>query len=436
MMQNNYYIEDLTDEEKGVSKKDGLVYFIDNAKLDDTVTIKNIKDKKRFIEAETDSVLKDSRFRIKSKCKFYEKCTGCTFQDLEYIKEKDFKKNKLINNLKRIGNIQNLDEKDIDLITLDENILNYRNKITLKVKDNKLGYFKRQTNDIVEIDECVAANENINKVIKELKKVDLKHVKEIVIRSIQDKMQIEIELKEQYKIDNKIKESFKNLENIKEVSEIYLKYKDKKNKVQRYILYKKEDFVISFLDNKFKIRTDSFFQVNTNMAEKVYKDIKEEIVKNEKSKSAILIDLYSGVGVSSIIFSDIFKKIVSIELNEEAIKDAKENVKLNNKENIEIIQGKAEEEILKLQIPEKSFVFVDPPRKGLTNEIIDKINESNVKDVIYMSCNSTTLARDLKKFRLYNYNIKQIKLYDMFPRTMHFEMVVLMSKRDYANYDL
>lgn len=429
MMQNSYYIEDLTDEEKGVSKKDGLVYFIDNAKLDDTVTIKNIKDKKRFIEAETDSVLKDSRFRIKSKCKFYEKCTGCTFQDLEYIKEKDFKKNKLINNLKRIGNIQEIDEKDIDLITLDENILNYRNKITLKVKDNKLGYFKRQTNDIVEIDECVAANENINKVIKELKKVDLKHVKEIVIRSIQDKMQIEIELKDSYKKDNKLKESFKNLENIKEVSEIYIKYKDKKNKVQRDILYKKENFVISFLDNKFKIRTDSFFQVNTNMAEKVYKDIKEEIVKNEKSKSAILIDLYSGVGVSSIIFSDIFKKIVSIELNEEAIKDAKENVKLNNKENIEIIQGKAEEEILKLQIPEKSFVFVDPPRKGLTNEIVDKINESNVKDVIYMSCNSTTLARDLKRFSSYNYNIKQIKLYDMFPRTMHFETIVLMTNQ-------
>lgn len=428
MMQNNYYIEDLTDEEKGVSKKDGLVYFIDNAKLDDTVTIKNIKDKKRFIEAETDNVLKESRFRIKSKCKFYEKCTGCTFQDLEYIKEKDFKKNKLINNLKRIGNVQNLDEKDIDLITLDENILNYRNKITLKFKDNKLGYFKRQTNDIVEIDECVAANENINKVIKELKNIDLKHVREIVIRSIQDKIQIEIELKENCEIDNKFKEHFKKLENIKEVSEIYVKYKDKKNKVQRDILYKKEDFVISFLDNKFKIRTDSFFQVNTNMAEKVYKDIKEEIVKNEKSKSAILIDLYSGVGVSSIIFSDIFKKIVSIELNEEAIKDAKENVKLNNKENIEIIQGKAEEEILKLQIPEKSFVFVDPPRKGLTNEIVDKINESNVKDVIYMSCNSTTLARDLKRFKSYNYNIKQIKLYDMFPRTMHFESLVFISK--------
>lgn len=428
MMQNNYYIEDLTDEEKGVSKKDGLVYFIDNAKLDDTVTIKNIKDKKRFIEAETDSVLKKSRFRIKSKCKFYEKCTGCTFQDLEYIKEKDFKKNKLINNLKRIGNIQDLDEKDIDVITLDENILNYRNKLTLKVKENKLGYFKRQTNDIVEIDECVAANENINKVIKELKNIDLKYVKEIVIRSIQDKMQIEIELKDSYKVDNKPKESFKNLENIKEISEIYVKYKDKKNKVQRDILYKKEDFVISFLDNKFKIRTDSFFQVNTNMAEKVYKDIKDEIVKNENSKSTILIDLYSGVGVSSIIFSDIFKKIVSIELNEEAIKDAKENVKLNNKENIEIIQGKAEEEILKLQIPEKSFVFVDPPRKGLTNEIVDKINESNVKDVIYMSCNSTTLARDLKRFKSYNYNIKQIKLYDMFPRTMHFETIVLMSR--------
>lgn len=428
MMQNSYYIEDLTDDEKGISKKDGLVYFIDNAKLDDTVTIKNIKDKKRFIEAEKDSVLKKSSFRIKSKCKFYEKCTGCTFQDLEYIKEKDFKKNKLINNLKRIGNIRDLDAKDIDLITLDENILNYRNKLTLKVKDNKLGYFKRQTNDIVEIDECVAANENINKVIKEFKNIDLKHVKEIVIRSIQDKMQIEIELKENCEIDNKIKEHFKNLENIKEVFEIYIKYKDKKNKVQRDILYKKENFVINFLDNKFKIRTDSFFQVNTNMAEKVYKDIKDEILKNEKSKSAILIDLYSGVGVSSIIFSDIFKKIVSIELNEEAIKDAKENVKLNNKENIEIIQGKAEEEILKLQIPEKSFVFVDPPRKGLTNEIIDKINESNVKDVIYMSCNSTTLARDLKRFRSYNYNIKQIKLYDMFPRTMHFESLVFISK--------
>lgn len=433
-MEKSFKIIDVNNDGFGVAKNDGIVYFVKNGCLEDEVSIKDLKNKKRYIVCKVDEVLKESNFKIKSKCEYFGICKNCIFQNLMYERELEFKKNKVIKNLEKLAklNLEEFKEK-IEIVAFEDE--EYRNKIELKVKDNSLGYFKRKTNDIVKIKRCNIADEDINKVINRLsdEKELLKYFSEIYIRKSKYKnmLQINFTLKDKYKINEELEKEvisiLRNIENKEQINiaEIYLS--SKKEKINKLIM-QKEEFLMQFLEYKFKTHPKSFFQVNTKMAEKIYKDIKEEISKIQDGKEGKLLDLYSGVGVSSVIFSDIFKEIISIEINKEAVEAAKENAKSENKNNIKFIQGKVEEEILKQEINKNDFIFVDPPRAGLNKNVIDKIIESNIKNLIYMSCSSDTLARDIKILNSAGYNLKYIKIYDMFPRTLHVETVVLMSR--------
>lgn len=433
-MEKSFKIIDVNNDGFGVAKNDGIVYFVKNGCLEDEVSIKDLKNKKRYIVCKVDEVLKKSNFKIKSKCEYFGICKNCIFQNLMYERELEFKKNKVIKNLEKLAklNLEEFKEK-IEIVAFEDE--EYRNKIELKVKDNSLGYFKRKTNDIVKIKRCNIADEDINKVINRLsdEKEFLKNFSEIYIRKSKYKnmLQINFTLKDKYKISEELEKEviniLRNIENKEQINiaEIYLS--SKKEKINKLIM-QKEKFLMQFLEYKFKTHPKSFFQVNTKMAEKIYKDIKNEISKIQNGKEGKLLDLYSGVGVSSVIFSDIFKKIISIEINKEAVEAAKENAKRENKNNIKFIQGKVEEEILKQEINENDFIFVDPPRAGLNKNVIDKIIESNIQNLIYMSCSSDTLARDVKLLNSAGYNLKYIKVYDMFPRTLHVESVALIKK--------
>lgn len=423
MEKEEFKIIDISENGKGISKKDSLVYFIKNAKLGDIVSIKNEVNKKNYIEAQQDKIILESKFRIKSECEYFPKCTNCIFQDLNYEKELDFKQNKVINDLKRIGKL-NLENVKINHIKGSSNIKNYRNKISLKLQDGKLGYYKRGSNEIIEINKCIIADKNINKILEIIikEKINLKYFSNLMIRTDNKNVQIEF-------IGNKLNEDIKL-----QINKLEQKIKEKTNlRVQIFFNDEKmndENFKIDFLNYTFTIHPKSFFQVNKKQAERIYKEIKEKIEKKQKNKEKrnILIDLYSGVGVSSILFSENFNKVISIELNKEAVDSAKENARYNNVENISFIKGKAEENINNIKIDEENFIFVDPPRAGLDKKVIDKIVKSNVKNIIYMSCNSTTLARDLKDFSNSGYYIEEISIYDMFPRTLHVETVALLSK--------
>lgn len=429
-----FEIIDITEDGKGVAKKDSLVYFIKGARLGDIVTITNEKKKRNYIEAEIKDVFKKSNFKIISNCKYFPKCQNCAFQDINYEKELEFKKNKVINNLRRIGNVENIEElckEDITIAGSDTS--GYRNKVTLKIKDGKIGYYKRKTNELIEIDKCIIANEKINEIIylisnNKKNNINLKYFSEIMIRVIDNNIQLQFTLFKKYNIKDIVKleksnllEFKNNIENKKYNIEIGIKQDNK------YIEIIKEESVIDFLNYKLYIHPNSFFQVNKKQAENIYNDILNTI-KNENVSTKTLIDLYSGVGVSTILFSKIFKNIIAIEINKEAIEMATENIKLNNIDNAKCILGKAEEEIIKIDIPKGSYVFVDPPRAGLNKKVIDKIIQSGVENIVYMSCNSSSLARDLKIFKENMYDIQKIAIYDMFPRTLHVETVAYISK--------
>ena len=420
MEKDEFKIIDITEDGKGIAKKDSLVYFIKNSNLGDIVSIKNTENKGKYLIAEKDKVLKENKFKIKSKCKYFPNCENCVFQNLKYEKELEFKENKVINNLKRIGKI-NLENVEISKIEKSYYEFNYRNKINLKIKDGKIGYNKRKSNEIINIDRCEIVDEKINEIIKIIansKNIDLKLFNSLMIRCLDNKAQLK------FGLDEKTKE--KENKKIKEQEEKL--YKEIEEKTNIKILGDKLN--IKFLDYKININSKSFFQINQKQAEKIYKEINNELEKENPSKSNVLIDLYSGVGISSIIFSKIFKKIVSIEINKESTKAAELNSKINNVKNIEFLNGKAEKLIENLKIEKNSYIFVDPPRAGLEKNIINKIAENKLKNIIYMSCNSATLARDLKLFIDKGYELKKIKIYDMFPKTLHVETVALLSKLD------
>lgn len=432
-----FEIIDVTEDGSGIAKKDSLVYFIKGAKLGDTVAIRNVKEKKNYILAEVAEVKKKSKYRITSICNYFPRCQNCAFQDLEYERELEFKKNKVLNNLKRIGNIEDIEDmckEDIDIVGSDTS--GYRNKVTLKVKDSKIGYFKRKTNELIEIKRCDIANDMINEIIKIISEEYINYLKyfsDIMIRVIDSNIQIELTVDAKYNADEVLEREKEKLEEVKnnilkqkEVdSNIQIYLKDIKN--NRFLAAVGDDIKIEFLGKKYYVHPNSFFQVNKKQAEKIYSDILEEL-KKQDTKNNVLIDMYSGVGVSTVLFSSMFEKVIAIENNVEAVEMADRNAILNGVDNSKNILGKAEEEISKLDISKNSYVFVDPPRAGLKDEVKEKIISSGVDNMIYMSCDSASLARDIKEFLANGYNIQKIKIYDMFPRTIHVETVVILSK--------
>ena len=196
-------------------------------------------------------------------------------------------------------------------------------------------------------------------------------------------------------------------------------------KVDRLELVYGRDYIIEeILGLKFKISPFSFFQTNTFGAEKLY-SIVRDFAGDIDDK--VVFDLYSGTGTISQIMAPVAKKVIGIEIVEEAVEKAYENSKLNELDNVEFIAGDVLEEVEKL-VEKPDLIILDPPREGINPKALQKIIDFSPEKFVYVSCNPVTLVRDLKEFIDRGYKIEKVKCMDMFPRTMHVECVVLMSR--------
>ena len=190
------------------------------------------------------------------------------------------------------------------------------------------------------------------------------------------------------------------------------------------LVYGKDEFLEKIGEYVFKISPKSFFQINSAMVEKLYEKV-ASCLQNDRDNT--ILDLYCGVGTISIYVSKYVKKVVGVEVSKSSIKDATVNKELNSCQNVEFIRGKSEDKIQSIIKDYKAeTVIVDPPRKGLEKSLIEVISKSQVEKVIYVSCNPTTLARDLKLFTENGFEVVEVEGYDMFPNTVHVETVVLM----------
>lgn len=386
---------------RGIAKINDKIIFIPNALPEETVDVDIILEKKKYYEGIIKETINASDKRIKSICPYFEECGGCQFLNMNYQDSLDYKQNKVEEIMNKYLGIK----IKINNIVACDNNLYYRNKTTFQVK-NDIGFFKEKTNTLIPVDKCYISDIKINDIYKVIKdNLNLTNVKQVIIRATKNTLESMVIFKTSNYIDNKkIIDILK-----KKVNSIY---------INDELIYGKGKIIENLCNKNFYISPSSFFQVNTLQAEKLYnKAIEYANIKKEDT----VLDLYCGTGTIGIVASDKAKKVIGIELNKEAIKDANENKKLNNINNIEFYAGDVGK-ILNKNNYKPDTIIVDPPRAGLDSLALSQILNIKPKKLVYVSCDLMTLARDLKLLSN-DYDILELTPVDMFPYTAHVESV-------------
>ena len=391
-------IIDYDHQGRGIAKIDNKVIFIPKVKLGEEISIDIVKDKKNY------SIGKRCDYLKVKYCPYYQTCGGCQIGHLTYDEQLEFKKNTVKNIFSKYTNY-NLTNLEV----IPTKCYNYRNKVTFHIKEDKLGYYEEDTNNLIPIDKCNLLDSNIitltallNSFIKVHKKLT-----KAIIKSLDGKLMLILEGKES---KESIKEFFSST-----VSSLYY---------NNELISGVPSLMIDVLSKKFMVRKDSFFQVNKEGISLIYKEV-INLVK--KLNCNIIYDLYCGTGTISLLVSDYAKKVIGIEVVEDAVKDAKSNAKLNDITNTEFYLGDVSKVIKRLDYTPDTIIL-DPPRSGLSKDLIELLLSLKVKNMIYVSCNPLTLARDINLLDS-EYELKSIKLVDEFPNTYHLESITFLNLR-------
>lgn len=402
----------LENEAQGVCKIHGMIVFVPKALVGEKVRVRITEIKKNFARGKIVEVLETSSKRCESKCPYYDECGGCNLRHQDSSENLKFKKEKVETALKKIGK---LDVKVDDVLpSFKED--NYRNKVSFKVEDNRIGFYGEGTYQLIDIDYCLLAQNEINDaliVIRNYLKENNNEIKSITIKFGNAMNELLIDI---YSLNDKDIEIIDYLTtNIKNLKTVI--YNDK-------IVY--GTGYIKEISNglMFNVSSKSFFQVNCTQAEKLY----ETAIKLAKlNKDDVVLDLYCGTGTITSIVAERVKKVIGIEIVEDAIIDAKENLKINNINNVQFICGDAAKEITKIK-ENVDVIFVDPPRKGVDRKAIAVMKKLLPKKIVYISCNPVTMARDLS-YLSDLYEVKKVVPVDMFPNTAHVECVCVLNRR-------
>lgn len=381
-------IESVDDIGNGVTRINNIVVFIPYTLKNEKVKIKIVSISKRFAVGKVIEFITKSDKRCEVKCNCYNECGGCNFLHINFNDELSIK----------INYINKLFNTNINTV-LTNNEYNYRNKATFHIKDGKIGYYSEKTNDIIEFNNCLLLDNRINDIYNYLKEHELSTISEVIIRVTTNDIMIVFK-GEKYDINDII--------NHFNITSIYLNDK---------LIYG-ESYIIEEIDNiKYSIYPDSFFQVNKDNMKIMYNKAREYAGYGNN-----LLDLYCGTGTIGIYLKDNFKHIDGIEINKNSIKNANINKKLNNINNIKFTSGDAS--IAKNN--NYDVIIVDPPRSGLSKKVINFLNKSNAKRIVYISCNPKTLKRDIDL--LNNYKMIKLEIINMFNKTKHIECITLLEK--------
>lgn len=448
---NEVYEVDVIDngyQGEGIAKIDNVPIFIQGAIAGERIEIKILKVQSSFAYGKIIKLIKQSPARVETDCKDYNRCGGCNLRHMKYEETLKIKKAIIKNCLyKSFG--QDIEVKDIIGM---ENPIFYRNKLQYPVAVNKdrqpiMGIYASRTHNIIPIHECYIQNETCQEIARDIfefiKNNNISTYKEETLKGTIRHIVIKIGVKtkeilvtlvlndKNFKYDDKFIEFITSkYPNIKTIIKNY------NTKNTNVILGKENEviygngYIYDILgEYKFKISSLSFYQVNPVQTEVLY-NTAIQYIKNEKEK--IALDLYCGIGTIGIFASKYFKKVYGIEIVEEAIDNAKENAKINNIENIEFYAGDVEKalpKILERENIKPNTIFVDPPRKGLDNNTIQLLNKLEAENIIYISCNPATLARDLNLLDD-KYKIEEVQPVDMFPYTSHVECVTKLKLKN------
>lgn len=440
-------IEDMSSEGLGVGRSDGLALFIKDTVIGDVAEVKVMKMKKTYGYARLMRLLLPSPDRVDAPCPVAKQCGGCQIQAMDYEAQLRFKENKVRGNLQRIGKFQEIPmEKIIGMDTP----FRYRNKAQFPIgtdKNGKLiaGFYAGRTHSIIECKDCLLGNEINQKILE----IVLKHMESHKISAYDEKAGKGLVRHVMTRVGSKTgevmvcivvngdnlpssEELTKKLSEIPGMASITLNINKEQTNVimgrKLKLLWGKEYIEDEIGTVRFRISPLSFYQVNPLQTEKLYGKALEYagLTGNET-----VWDLYCGIGTISLFLAQRAKKVYGVEIVPEAIADAKQNAKLNEITNAEFYVGKAEE-----VLPEKyekeqikaEVIVIDPPRKGCEQTVLETMIRMEPERIVYVSCDSATLARDLKYLCENGYELKRVCPVDMFGNSVHVETVVLLSK--------
>lgn len=427
--------------------------FIENACPGDELEAEIYDQRKGFAFAEITDLTHASDLReIDAPCKIHKICGSCQWQHIKYDEQLKFKKQNLLDLIQQNKietNFASEDKGDFrrnfinipDLIGMSKP-WNYRNKVIYPVEivpetgRVKAGYFRRNSNELINIKYCPIQYTLFDEVMVELKELmdtrgyPNKLIRHIMLRSNSDNTELLISMivrkeKLNKEFKNKIKSDLRKIqEKYKQIKTTSINYNDLSTNVilgDETEIISGEGFITeSFGDIKLELSSTSFFQVNTEQFLKVIELIKKHIKPGDR-----ILDLYCGIGTISLSLAKSIPNLQlhGVEVVAAAIVNAKRNAELNEIANAEFIEAKVEDWD---EIPEHDVVIVNPPRKGCTNKVLDKLAESN--KIIYVSCNPATLTRDIKYLEQFGFKLSYLQPVDMFPHSFHFENLAVLQR--------
>ena len=486
MNKNDIFELEITDmgvDGEGIGHYEGMTFFVKDALIGDVILARAIKLKKNYGYARVEEIVTPSSYRVEPKCGLHRRCGGCQIQALSYEKQLEFKNEKVRNNLMRIGGFskEEVEVKMLPIVGMEEPF-RYRNKAQFPVGTDKeghivMGFYAARTHSIIPVEDCllgVKENTPILEIIKnwmnayhvpaydeQTGKGLLRHVlirfgfttKEIMVCLIINGKTLPAQ--------KELVDALSAMEGMKSIS-ININTKNTNvilgetteciwgmPYITDYIHLRccgeelvgsKKEFGLTETAVAYRISPQSFYQVNPIQTEKLYSTALEYA---ELTGEEYVWDLYCGIGTISLFLAQRAKKVYGVEIVPQAIEDAKNNAKLNGIANAEFFVGKAEEVLPgfydKLQsnvddaLDEKEMltpdvIVVDPPRKGCDEACLDTMLKMHPRRIVYVSCDSATLARDLRVLCDGGYEITKIRAFDQFAHTGHVESVCLLSK--------
>ncbi len=453
MKKNDELIVEIVDigiNGEGIGKVDGYTLFVKDAIMGDKAKVKITKPSKNYAYARLVEVMEPSKLRVEPACPVARSCGGCQIQEMSYESQLEFKKSKVENNIRRIGKVE--DFKIHDTLGM-EDPFRYRNKAQFPIRRSKdgriiAGFYAGRTHSVIECEDCVIGisenKEILDIVIAHMEKYEIEPydedthqgvVRHVLIRKGFKTGEIMVSIVVN---GNKLKHSDRLVDqlvaNINEIKDISInRNKEKTNVImgEKTITLYGEGYITDYIgDVAFRISPLSFYQVNPVQTEVLYGKALEYA---GLTGDEVVFDLYCGVGTISLFLAKSTKKVYGVEIVPEAIEDAKVNAKLNDIDNTEFYVGKAEEVIPKLYKEEgikADVVVVDPPRKGCDEVLLETIVEMEPKRLVYVSCDSATLARDISFLKDRGFVLEEVQPVDMFPSSVHCEVVSILRKKN------
>lgn len=447
-------IEDMGVDGAGIGKADGMTFFVKDAVIGDVVRAKVMKLKKTYGYARLMELLEASPDRVEPKCPYYRQCGGCQIQALSYEKQLEFKERKVRNNLERIGGFS---EIPMEPIVGMEEPYHYRNKAQFPVGTDKdghivTGFYAGRTHTIIPNRDCALGLpvnlEILDLVIDFMEKYHVSAydektgkglVRHVLIRcgfTSKEKMVCLIINGKSLPHSEKLVEALRKIDGMTSIS---INCNTERTNVilgrKTVVLWGQEYITDQIGEISYEISPVSFYQVNPVQTEKLYGLALEYA---DLHGEETVWDLYCGIGTISLFLAQKAKQVYGVEIIPQAIENAKRNAVKNGIENAEFFVGKSEEVLPEFYEKEAAagrkahadVIVVDPPRKGCDEKLLETIVKMAPDRVVYVSCDSATLARDLKILCENGYELKRARAVDQFCHTVHTESVCLMERKD------